>query len=130
MDGKIVPSKDAKVHILTHTLHYGGGVFEGIRFYNVKRGAAAGELRLERGDSGVHAQAAGGPCRGGIGVVEIGSTFEPAVRRAGEGVTMGKCAVVSCRLASLLIACAAASLASIASSAEITVERSDGGAQR
>jgi branched-chain amino acid aminotransferase len=33
MDGKLVPWDDANVHILTHTLHYGLGVFEGIRCY-------------------------------------------------------------------------------------------------
>ena len=32
-DGKMVPWRDAKVHFLTHTLHYGSGVFEGIRAY-------------------------------------------------------------------------------------------------
>ncbi|MFQ5587851.1 MAG: branched-chain amino acid transaminase [Nitrospiria bacterium] len=33
MDGKLVPWEDAKIHVLTHTLHYGLGVFEGIRCY-------------------------------------------------------------------------------------------------
>ena len=33
MDGKLVPFEDAKVHVLSHTLHYGLGVFEGIRSY-------------------------------------------------------------------------------------------------
>ena len=33
MDGKLVPWKEATVHVLTHTLHYGLGVFEGIRCY-------------------------------------------------------------------------------------------------
>ncbi|MBI2067818.1 MAG: branched-chain amino acid transaminase [Deltaproteobacteria bacterium] len=33
LDGKLVPWEDANVHLLTHTLHYGLGVFEGIRFY-------------------------------------------------------------------------------------------------
>lgn len=33
MDGKIVPWENANVHIMTHTLHYGVGIFEGIRFY-------------------------------------------------------------------------------------------------
>ncbi|CAA0124776.1 Branched-chain-amino-acid aminotransferase [BD1-7 clade bacterium] len=33
-DGELVPWKDAKVHVLTHTLHYGLGVFEGVRAYN------------------------------------------------------------------------------------------------
>lgn len=34
MDGKVVPWAEAKVHILTHTLHYGVGIFEGIRYYD------------------------------------------------------------------------------------------------
>ena len=33
MDGTLVPWADAKVHVLTHALHYGSGVFEGIRAY-------------------------------------------------------------------------------------------------
>lgn len=35
-DGKLVPWRDAKVHFLTHALHYGSGVFEGIRCYGGK----------------------------------------------------------------------------------------------
>ena len=34
MDGELVPWREAKVHVLTHTLHYGMGVFEGVRAYN------------------------------------------------------------------------------------------------
>ncbi|MFA5493694.1 MAG: branched-chain amino acid transaminase [Porticoccaceae bacterium] len=34
VDGELVPWRDAKVHVLTHTLHYGMGVFEGVRAYN------------------------------------------------------------------------------------------------
>ena len=33
LDGKLVPWKEANIHVLTHTLHYGLGVFEGIRCY-------------------------------------------------------------------------------------------------
>ena len=33
-DGQYVDWKDAKVHVLTHTLHYGLGVFEGVRAYS------------------------------------------------------------------------------------------------
>ena len=40
MDGKLVGWDDAKVHVLTHTLHYGLGVFEGIRCYETARGPA------------------------------------------------------------------------------------------
>lgn len=40
MDGKFVAWDDAKVHVLTHTLHYGLGVFEGIRCYRTSNGSA------------------------------------------------------------------------------------------
>lgn len=40
MDGKFVAWDDAKVHVLTHTLHYGLGVFEGIRCYKTSKGSA------------------------------------------------------------------------------------------
>ena len=40
MDGELVPWREAQVHVLTHTLHYGMGVFEGIRAYNTERGPA------------------------------------------------------------------------------------------
>jgi branched-chain amino acid aminotransferase len=45
MDGKLVPWKDAKVHVITHTLHYGGGVFEGIRCYETDKGPAVFRLK-------------------------------------------------------------------------------------
>lgn len=38
-DGQLVPWKEAKVHVLTHTLHYGMGVFEGVRAYETGQGA-------------------------------------------------------------------------------------------
>ena len=38
MDGKKVPWRDANVHVLTHTLHYGVGAFEGIRAYKTDKG--------------------------------------------------------------------------------------------
>jgi branched-chain amino acid aminotransferase len=40
LDGELVPWRDAKVHVLTHTLHYGMGVFEGVRAYQTDRGTA------------------------------------------------------------------------------------------
>ncbi len=45
MDGKLVPWDEAKVHILTHTLHYGNGVFEGTRAYQTEDGLAIFRLR-------------------------------------------------------------------------------------
>ena len=44
-DGELVPWRDAKVHVLTHTLHYGMGVFEGLRAYATDRGPAIFRLK-------------------------------------------------------------------------------------
>ena len=44
MDGELVDWADAKVHVLTHTLHYGSGVFEGIRAYPTSEGVAVFRL--------------------------------------------------------------------------------------
>ncbi len=44
MDGELVDWADAQVHVLTHTLHYGSGVFEGIRAYPTSRGPAVFRL--------------------------------------------------------------------------------------
>ena len=40
MDGKMVEWRDAKIHVLTHTLHYGCGAFEGVRAYKTPNGTA------------------------------------------------------------------------------------------
>lgn len=50
MNGKLVDWKEAKIHVLTHALHYGSGVFEGIRCYKTVKGPAVFRLRehLER----------------------------------------------------------------------------------
>lgn len=45
LDGAMVPWRDAKVHVLTHTLHYGMGVFEGVRAYETAKGP--GIFRLQ-----------------------------------------------------------------------------------
>lgn len=45
LDGEWLPWRDAKVHVLTHTLHYGCGVFEGLRAYRTTQGAAIFRLR-------------------------------------------------------------------------------------
>ena len=52
MNGEFVAWEDAKVHVLTHSLHYGTGVFEGIRAYETERGTAIFRHRehLERLD--------------------------------------------------------------------------------
>lgn len=44
-DGKLVPWRDATTHVLTHTLHYGMGVFEGVRAYDTPDGAAIFRLQ-------------------------------------------------------------------------------------
>jgi branched-chain amino acid aminotransferase len=44
MNGQLVDFADAKIHVLTHALHYGSGLFEGIRCYNTKAGAAVFRL--------------------------------------------------------------------------------------
>jgi branched-chain amino acid aminotransferase len=45
MDGQMVDWRDAKIHVLSHTLHYGCGAFEGVRAYNTEGGTAI--FRLE-----------------------------------------------------------------------------------
>ena len=56
MDGTMVDWADATVHVLTHTLHYGLGIFEGIRCYKTDRGPAIFRLRehIARLFQGVH----------------------------------------------------------------------------
>ena len=44
-DGKMVPWREATTHVLTHTLHYGMGVFEGVRAYATAQGPAIFRLR-------------------------------------------------------------------------------------
>ena len=45
LDGEMVPWREATTHVLTHTLHYGMGVFEGVRAYKSDRGAAIFRLQ-------------------------------------------------------------------------------------
>ncbi len=45
LDGEMVPWREAKTHVLTHTLHYGMGVFEGVRAYHAEKGTAIFRLR-------------------------------------------------------------------------------------
>ena len=45
MDGQLVDWRDAKIHVLTHTLHYGCGAFEGVRAYNTVNGTAIFRLQ-------------------------------------------------------------------------------------
>jgi branched-chain amino acid aminotransferase len=45
LDGAMVPWREAKTHVLTHTLHYGMGVFEGVRAYKTEQGTAIFRLQ-------------------------------------------------------------------------------------
>jgi len=45
MDGEMVDWREAKTHVLTHTLHYGMGVFEGVRAYKAEKGTAIFRLQ-------------------------------------------------------------------------------------
>ncbi len=55
MNGELVPWEDAKIHVLTHSLHYGMGVFEGIRAYETPDGPAV--FRLTEHMERLHASA-------------------------------------------------------------------------
>lgn len=44
LNGEFIPFEDSKIHILNHSLHYGSGVFEGIRCYNTQKGLAVFRL--------------------------------------------------------------------------------------
>jgi hypothetical protein len=61
MNGDLVDWADAKIHVGAHGLHYGTGVFEGIRCYETTRGPAAFRLRAP-GGRGARPR---GPWRGG-----------------------------------------------------------------
>ncbi len=45
LDGQLLPWREAKVHVLTHTLHYGMGCFEGVRAYETPKGTAIFRLQ-------------------------------------------------------------------------------------
>lgn len=45
LDGEMMPWREAKTHVLTHTLHYGMGVFEGVRAYKTEQGTAIFRLQ-------------------------------------------------------------------------------------
>ena len=44
-DGKITPFNEANIHVLSHCIHYGTGVFEGIKCYNTENGPAVFRLK-------------------------------------------------------------------------------------
>ena len=49
-DGALIPYNDAKIHVMSHCIHYGSGVFEGIKCYGTDYGPAIFRLKehLER----------------------------------------------------------------------------------
>ena len=60
MDGKLIPWEEATVHVLAHTLHYGLGVFEGIRCYEQHDGSSALFQLVEHVDRFFHSALIGG----------------------------------------------------------------------
>ena len=73
-DGEIIPWDDAQLHVMSHVVHYGSSVFEGIRFYNTPAGSAAFRLsdhmrrfvnsaRIYRMDLGLSANEIAHGCR-------------------------------------------------------------------
>jgi len=64
LDGEMVPWREAKTHVLTHTLHYGMGVFEGVRAYRTEGGTAIFRLRdhTERLFNSAHILGMAMPC--------------------------------------------------------------------
>jgi len=73
-DGEIIPWDDAQIHVMSHVVHYGSSVFEGVRFYNTPAGSAAFRLsdhmrrflnsaRIYRMDLGRSTDELGDACR-------------------------------------------------------------------
>jgi branched-chain amino acid aminotransferase len=92
MNGELVDWDDAKVHVLTHALHYGSGVFEGIRAYETADGPAVFRLtphmkRLERSAK--------------IYRMDIGHSVEELVRATKETVLANR--LKSCYIRPLVI---------------------------
>jgi branched-chain amino acid aminotransferase len=81
MDGELVDWDEAKVHVLTHSLHYGSGVFEGIRAYPTSRGPAVFRLtdHIER----LHDSA-------GLLMMEVPYSVEELVEATKETIRVNK----------------------------------------
>ena len=81
MDGKLIAWNEANVHVMTHALHYGLGVFEGIRCYKLSNGKSA-VFRLaehvERDAGGVEDD------RGRLGEVQLQATGPPTAGELGS----------------------------------------------
>lgn len=84
LDGKLINWDDAKVHVLTHTLHYGMGVFEGIRCYKCHDGKSS-VLKLKEHIDRLFASAA-------IGLMEIPYSKEDIILAVCETLRVNKLA--------------------------------------
>jgi branched-chain amino acid aminotransferase len=83
MDGELVPWDEARIHVLTHSLHYGMGVFEGIRAYETDRGAAV--FRLTEHMQRLHSSARILMMELPYGVEELVEATKLVVRESGLG---------------------------------------------
>jgi branched-chain amino acid aminotransferase len=83
MNGELVDWDDARIHVLTHTLHYGMGVFEGIRAYETDRGAAV--FRLTEHMQRLHSSARILMMELPYGVEELVEATKLVVRESGLG---------------------------------------------
>ena len=52
-NGKLIRWDDARIHLMTHSLHYGLAVFEGVRAYNTVNGTAIGSAILVSGQASI-----------------------------------------------------------------------------
>ena len=88
MNGRIVRHDEAVVHFLTPALHYGAGVFEGIRCYDTSSGPAVFRLRDSAGQIRVKLGAGGD----GSGLLLLDGQTEPAIhmlaKTGGTSVTL------------------------------------------
>ena len=95
-NGSFVPWDEANVHVLTHALHYGTGVFEGIRAYETPRGTAVFRLtdhleRLRRSaalyemDLGYTVPRAGGGVHETVAVNSVSSCYVRPIAFRGDG---------------------------------------------
>ena len=88
-NGTFVPWEDAQVHVLTHALHYGTGVFEGIRAYSTPRGTAV--FRLNAHLNRLRRSAALYEMDLGLSTSELASAVHETIAQNG----MGSCYVLS-----------------------------------
>jgi len=92
LDGEMVPWREAKIHVLTHTLHYGMGVFEGVRAYAVQGGTSVAG-GMEPGATAVQGgtSVAGGMEPGATAVqggTSVAGGTMPGATKAGQGTAI------------------------------------------